>query len=1694
MNLSHKRLRLNLIVYFFLLLPTFVYSQKDIKAVNSGNWNDPSTWDLGVPSSIDKVIIQKGLTVWIDTAAVCVTASLSMETGSKLVFSPTSGETASLVVYGPVNLQEKAEIVLSPLTPNTTVYFKTFDFIILEKESTVSLFHNIDSFVRLDIYGIKIGKDCSFKYYILNPLGRSDILITNVENDGTFEVRNFTDAINKISLGKVLNKSKMYFIGPDPNVANQNKPDPPTTPRKLVIEGLYNESYINTIRENDYNEMPSVGLVMLNVKVVNVGVWDGRDKNGNPIYGIGFIGKVAPIDGSCDFITIYNSEIVGSADTGIFYKNCKRINKDWGKIGISSNVIYNCKTAGIWFMDEVEKCDVGYNIIYNVGGGNVGYGILLGMPIRYGTPSAKGFANENNLFKNTVHNNKLRGIYLYHSNKNLIDSNICYGHSEEGISLKNSIKNVVILNECFNNDVYGIALDGVHNDPKSGSRQNYIANNKCFNNKNSGLRVRYNSNQNIFINNISSNNARAGITSHSSVGNLFVNEEYLNNGWGDIYIEGEQNQGYISQMWLKNCLLGSPTEFVNTPEKQEFTKENSWVFSQCHDRILGLTRIWGQFSFPDSYHSWHTNDTLKFVYDEPLYQSKSHGWNTTLTQYDTPMLRYDDGGVDGPEGTNDITSVTITSTTKAEVWLVTYNVENNKWIVRGTVSGVQTKLLTHDTDYESDNGEIKLRITHRYSPIAPGEQYVFVTIKGSNDEGVQKVVNLCDFSEPVYIGASMKILSGGTLEIAGKEGLPVVFTRKLAEDKKYSIIAATEDFYYGVSFGGQINRIEYASFTFLNSDGLELNSSPIKNTKNVYISRIQPSPQSCYITANNISHTFDNIILDTTTASLGVVSYNVKAYNSVLVFRDYLRAFLPDRVENSVIYWDPTIVWSGLSGFTDDGVEPNSINKFNSVEFTIKYIDLNNNPPTTVQVWVDLDDDLMFSSTEQFGMKLKPAVGNDGDYTNGEIYHFVLSNINYPSVPSLGRSGGKIKYRFYATNPYSFTISTYSFNLYNVFNKVISVNEATGVGTQIQTFSVRGTPPVVKVETPIGEQTDLVRINYILYDYDDKPEPYNLCSIKVEYREGATWKEATRHDSSEPTENLAASLVGTPHYFIWDSRKDLPNKNIPTAIRITPKDEDGVGSPVETSSFQIDNIIATQLVFLTPPQELKTGSTSQLIIVQAQDENGNKDLDINGTLNLITTSTGGVFLSINDVVISSVNMVSGEARFKYRDDIAGSPIITVSLAGLSPAQQTFYITKNISVLASTVRILLNEEVDYAELPVGTTVTIVVSLKDVDLQPVVGKEVLIYATGSDFIITQPQSPTNQEGKVYATLFTTKAEPKIITARVKGENLLLVSSATINFYPLDPSSENSTIIVSKNTAIVGETVSVVVTLLDKYKNPIGSSTPMGLIPVYIKVKDQPSEDVLVMLSTFTDIDGRVRALYTGNIEGLKIFTAETDKIVLTATATVNFVLGDISPPSVVSVYPPNNSIITQPINQISIELSDVSGISESSTTIILYGPDNRVIAGTKSFSNNIFMYSFSPLNIDGTYRIQLIAVDLKGNSQEYNFYFSIQTKDAQKVFSASLFLYPNPTEIGKVTVRYNLLNNADINVKIYNILGELIFESNYSDTAGEGKIFEWLCKNNRNEDVASGVYIIKFLVEDKVLNKKFNINRKVVVIKK
>ena len=93
---------------------------------------------------------------------------------------------------------------------------------------------------------------------------------------------------------------------------------------------------------------------------------------------------------------------------------------------------------------------------------------------------------------------------------------------------------------------------------------------------------------------------------------------------------------------------------------------------------------------------------------------------------------------------------------------------------------------------------------------------------------------------------------------------------------------------------------------------------------------------------------------------------------------------------------------------------------------------------------------------------------------------------------------------------------------------------------------------------------------------------------------------------------------------------------------------------------------ASKLKIVTPSRTFRAGAISDSIVMEALDGMNNKDNNFNNTITLSTSSNSGSFsisnTAWNPVVI--ITLSNGQGAFYYKDNITGSPVITVSRAGL----------------------------------------------------------------------------------------------------------------------------------------------------------------------------------------------------------------------------------------------------------------------------------------------------------------------------------------------------------------------------------------------------------------------------------------------
>ncbi|MGA1868622.1 MAG: hypothetical protein ACMUJM_08730 [bacterium] len=100
--------------------------------------------------------------------------------------------------------------------------------------------------------------------------------------------------------------------------------------------------------------------------------------------------------------------------------------------------------------------------------------------------------------------------------------------------------------------------------------------------------------------------------------------------------------------------------------------------------------------------------------------------------------------------------------------------------------------------------------------------------------------------------------------------------------------------------------------------------------------------------------------------------------------------------------------WVNEIGFDDDGIEVMIDGNSLEVEFKVSYVNIYDIPPLQKEIWIDLDNNSTFSTSERFEMNEENVV--DTLYSEGKIYHLSLTLVSPETDP--------IPYRFYFTDAY----------------------------------------------------------------------------------------------------------------------------------------------------------------------------------------------------------------------------------------------------------------------------------------------------------------------------------------------------------------------------------------------------------------------------------------------------------------------------------------------------------------------------------------------------------------------------------------------------------------------------------------------------------------------------------------------------
>jgi hypothetical protein len=232
-------------------------------------------------------------------------------------------------------------------------------------------------------------------------------------------------------------------------------------------------------------------------------------------------------------------------------------------------------------------------------------------------------------------------------------------------------------------------------------------------------------------------------------------------------------------------------------------------------------------------------------------------------------------------------------------------------------------------------------------------------------------------------------------------------------------------------------------------------------------------------------------------------------------------------------------------------------------------------------------------------------------------------------------------------------------------------------------------------------------------------------------------------------------------------------------------------------------------------------------------------------------------------------------------------------------------------------------------------TITVTLRDINQIPVAGQAVSLSSTGSGNIVTPSSGATNSAGVFTATLASTTAETKTVTATVNpgATQLVLTQQPTVTFDPTAPGSPdpNQSVVTASPlnniTANGADQSAIVVTVRDSG----------GLLLQSQAVQLNSGTGTLFAPSSgMTDVNGVFNSVLTSTQAGTKTVTATVDpsgtNVVISTMPAVVFGAPAGTPD------PAQSTFTATPPTGVS-----ANGIDNSTLTVTVRDPQGNVLSG-------------------------------------------------------------------------------------------------------------------------------------------------------
>ncbi len=336
-----------------------------------------------------------------------------------------------------------------------------------------------------------------------------------------------------------------------------------------------------------------------------------------------------------------------------------------------------------------------------------------------------------------------------------------------------------------------------------------------------------------------------------------------------------------------------------------------------------------------------------------------------------------------------------------------------------------------------------------------------------------------------------------------------------------------------------------------------------------------------------------------------------------------------------------------------------------------------------------------------------------------------------------------------------------------------------------------------------------------------------------------------------------------------------------------------------------------------------------------------------GTSNITVTVKDGNGDAMSDVAVTLSATGSGNTLTQPVGTTDGNGVATGSLSSTGAGPKTVTaVAGGVTLNPQPVVTVYAGQADAGQSTVGAsptsivqstgTSTITVTVKDAYGNLVNGSTVVVEATGSENTITGPAGTTNASGVATATLSSTVAEPKTVSATADGTPITQPASVTVTPPVPTVSPSLSTVVAAPTSFTAGGSSTITVTVND------GSGAPLSGVTVTLSATGSGNN---ITQPSPTDGSGQTTGTLTSTGAGSKTVTAVAGGVTLDQEPVVTVTAGSPDAGESMVAAAPASIIVGSGSSNITVTVKDQYGnlVDGSSVVLAATGTGNTLTGG-------------------------------------------------------------------------------------------------------------------------------------------------------